>query len=377
MAQFNPRKHVVKPIKNGKRSKIFWVDFYTEQGDRIQRSLKTKCRPEAEKLGREIYDKYYHAPKNAIKADMETTLSGLIDIYFEYKSGLRLTTLATYRCHAISIIKHFDKKLMARDMNKPLAERYKKAMEKSGLAPDTMYNNLKFLKCLYSWAHESELLVNNPLATMKLPPRKHIVIKYFSRDEYDLIFENVSSLYYGPILTSFQTGMRKTEVCSMRWTWVDFENNEIHLPAKDGTFQSKTGKSRDIPMTDQVKEYLHKLRKFSLHPDAGYVFSRDRGATRFRDPQDSYFRHFLKRLKLTGRDWHSMRHTFATWFLEMYPGQFEQLMRIGGWTNLSIVLRYAHDTDKQVQDRHQKVNSLFKNASSTPPTSNIKLLKAG
>jgi len=356
---FNVKKHVKKPTRNGKKSKVYWVDFRTITKKRIQCSLKTNDRNIAEREARILYEKYNKVAPKIIETDKNISFGEILDYYFTTKSGLREITLHHYRSLRTIICKRFDEKMKANQITDNLIFSYQSDMCSEGINQYTVYDRLKFLRAIFSWAVKGKLILTNPLMNIQLSTPEGGKGRHFSRAQYELIMSKISNRHKDIVLCLFHTGMRNNEVRSMRWSWVDFEKDEIHLPAADGEFQSKTNKGRDIPITSQLKEALLRRRAISAYPETGYVFSPDGGSRKYNDLHQNFFASFLKKLNIKGKCLHSTRHTYATFFLEKFPGQFEQLMRIGGWNNVKTVLRYAHDTEDQRKARLEKVQALF------------------
>ena len=49
----------------------------------------------------------------------------------------------------------------------------------------------------------------------------------------------------------------------------------------------------------------------------------------------------VTRAGLDGVNWHTLRHTWASWHV-MHGTPLEVLQKLGGWNSLQMVLRYAH-----------------------------------
>lgn len=120
---------------------------------------------------------------------------------------------------------------------------------------------------------------------------------------------------------ALKTGMRRAEVCSLRWEWLDFSRGKkgyINLPATI----CKNKKARSIPMLYNVRELLLELRGDAKKTD-GAVFRADAGPRRTRrrkiqsdniDPQGIGQRisRLCERIGLANVSLHTLRHTFAT-----------------------------------------------------------------
>ena len=53
------------------------------------------------------------------------------------------------------------------------------------------------------------------------------------------------------------------------------------------------------------------------------------------------WRHALKRAGIEDFRWHDLRHTWASWHIQSGT-QLGVLMELGGWSDIRMVLKYAH-----------------------------------
>jgi integrase len=127
------------------------------------------------------------------------------------------------------------------------------------------------------------------------------------------------------------SGMRRSEVFGLEWRSVSSER--IRLT------ETKSGKAREIPLTKAMKDVLP-----PRHIDNGLVF-RTREGDRVPDGYDLW----RKAATDSKRPWvrfHDLRHEWASRYVEA-GGDLVSLMEVGGWSQLSLVQRYA----KASQDR--------------------------
>jgi integrase len=131
---------------------------------------------------------------------------------------------------------------------------------------------------------------------------------------------------------ALQTGMRKGEQYSLRWTNVDLIHGMLAIP------KAKGNKKRYIDLNETAVATLATLRK--LDDGSGFVcpggMGKDGyGATRF------WFDRALAAAKINDFHWHDLRHTFAS-RLRMKDVELATIKDLLGHTTLNMVLRYAH-----------------------------------
>ncbi len=154
------------------------------------------------------------------------------------------------------------------------------------------------------------------------------------------------------ILLCLFTGMRLGELCALKWSDIDCKNRTVTV---NRTVQriSATGhisktilmetspksesSKRTIPLTDPVLERLRKLEG-----DKPYIFGEDKPL----DPRtmQQRFKRLLKEAGVDDRNFHTLRHVFATNCIENGM-DVKALSEILGHADVKITLnRYVHPT---------------------------------
>lgn len=139
---------------------------------------------------------------------------------------------------------------------------------------------------------------------------------------------------------SIQTGLRQANVLGLTWDRVDLERRLVWVEAPD----TKGNKAISVPLSKGA----HALLSSIPGPHDGFVFT-FRGKpigevkTAFQaacvraglgviDPGTGLYRGFT---------WHGLRHTWATWHVQNGT-PLEVLQKLGGWSDLRMVMNYAH-----------------------------------
>jgi integrase len=135
------------------------------------------------------------------------------------------------------------------------------------------------------------------------------------------------------------SGMRRSEVFDLGWTSIS--SDRIRLT------RTKSGKAREIPLTRRMREVLP-----PRHIDNGLVF-RTREGDRVPDGFDLW----RKAAQDAGRPWvrfHDLRHEWASRYVEA-GGDLVSLMEVGGWSQLSLVQRYARASQDRIRITLEKI----------------------
>ncbi len=125
--------------------------------------------------------------------------------------------------------------------------------------------------------------------------------------------------------------MRKGEILNLKWSNVDFKAGVIIV---EGT---KNGEIRKIPMNRKLTEALENAKKVSRRE---YVFL-DNGKP-YGDVKTGWWS-ALKRTKIEGLTFHSLRHTFGT-RLGMKGYDIKTIAELMGHKDIKMTLRYSHPT---------------------------------
>lgn len=152
----------------------------------------------------------------------------------------------------------------------------------------------------------------------------------------------------------FQTGCRRGEVCGLQWKFVDLDrgiitiqntlcfDKDIHkwiLKDTPKTYASQ----REIPLTDEMKQYLRQCYLRAVDKKDGFVFSNRLG--RHYCPK-KVTEDFKRATRAIGLDdtvtLHSTRHTFASMLLDN-GASMDAVKELGGWLSMKVVYKYYQE----------------------------------
>jgi site-specific recombinase XerD len=132
-------------------------------------------------------------------------------------------------------------------------------------------------------------------------------------------------------LVAVHTGMRKGEQFKLKWSQVDLERKKIFLTL------TKSGKNREIPMSETCHKILTELAKTKKNE---YVFQATKREGNLTDPR-KWFVNVLTEAKVTNLHWHDLRHTFCS-RLVMRGVDILTVSKLAGHGDVSVTQRYAH-----------------------------------
>ena len=201
-----------------------------------------------------------------------------------------------------------------------------------GLAQSTIHSAYARLKKVYNYFYNNGELLKDPFKGVKMPKKGEPKITHLTNKQMDDVltavykdFEPKEPMYVG-ILLAFYAGLRRGEICGLRWNDIDFYKHTLTVRSAVGVSYGSNGdytkspknksSNRTFPMLPQLEEAL-KRRKALIFPLDSWFVIGDR--EEFMRPQqyNRLFREFVERNNLVdayGKKIvpHGLRHNFAT-----------------------------------------------------------------
>lgn len=240
-----------------------------------------------------------------------------------------------------------------------------------GLSAKTVSDILCIFKSALRLASRN-YAVDGSLFDVKTPTPRAKAIETFNEEECRRLTERIleaPDLSGAAYLLALNCGLRIGEVCGLRWEDIDFGKRELAvnrtvLRIKNGlrtevVMQTpKTESStRVIPLTAEMLLLLSGLKN-TRHDDA-FILSGSR--TKPLEPRalQYRFRVFLKRNGIKPKNYHTLRHTFATRSIEK-GFDAKTLSELLGHKNVKTTLQlYVHPTMGQKRRIVEAVSSLL------------------
>lgn len=224
--------------------------------------------------------------------------------------------------------KHFGGRYLS-EITPLLVDKFK--MERARkVSPATVNRNLACLKCIFNKAIQWGKAENNPVRQVKLFKEDNKRIRYLEKEEIIKLLAKCHGHLKAIVIIALNTGMRKGEILGLKWHDCDFRHNIIYL------YNTKNGEKREVPMNEQVRTTLIKVRK---HLESPYIFCNKAGK-----PYGDIKKSFLTALDKAGIidfHFHDLRHTFAS-HLVMSGVDLNTVRELMGHKSLEMTLRYSH-----------------------------------
>lgn len=202
-----------------------------------------------------------------------------------------------------------------------------------GLSQNTIHTTYARLKKVYNYYFNSGELLQDPFKGVKMPKKGEVKITHLTDEQMTNIadavyldYEPQDAMYVG-ILLALYTGMRRGEICGLRWNDIDFSRSIIAVRSAVGVSDgvgmgayTKNPKNRSsiraIQMLPQVEQAL-KDRYEMILPNGNWFVIGDK--EQFMRPQqyNRLFSDFITKHNLVDAYGnkivpHSLRHNIAT-----------------------------------------------------------------
>ena len=215
---------------------------------------------------------------------------------------------------------------------------------------------LRSIRIFFSWLVSENIITTNPFDQVKIPRPPRKVIPTFSNYQIQQLLNVVDSSAadgyrdYTIILTLLDTGLRVSELCSLRLSDLRLEDGMLKVLGKGN-------KERLIPAGKNVQRllwrYISRCRPESAMPNSDLLFLTMDGRPLTKDRVDKIMTYYGRKAGLAGVRCspHTLRHTAAVSFLRN-GGDVFSLQRILGHASLEMTRRYCELADIDAKKAH-------------------------
>ncbi len=315
-------------ITKKKSKKGQWcIDFYDQYGKRRLKVLpKDATKTEAKKVLREIEDQ---VEKRIFMPTKNIPLfSEVAEDWLEFKKpNVRASTWDGYRAH---LEHHFDEinHLKINRITTPTVEKFIVYHLKEGMSIPNLKKVLVTFNQVMKYAVRHRYIDYNPVRDAERPRGrgedvgKDAAIQILTPSEINRLIEAEKDLKYKTLFRlAIMSGARQGELLGLKWTDVDWFNNQIHIQRtfnKGRWYKPKSKESkRKIDLGPTTMAGLKSWKLACPPNDLDLVFPNEAGQPL--NHANMLSRHFFPALKKAGTPrirFHDLRHTYASLLID-------------------------------------------------------------
>ena len=156
-------------------------------------------------------------------------------------------------------------------------------------------------------------------------------VQFLSETQVQVLLANLPAHTKAIVTFALATGLRHSNITRLTWQSVDLEKRIAWIQPDE----AKGGKAIGIPLNEVAMGVIEAQR--GKHPEFVFTY---RGRPVLRVNGNAWFK-AVKRAGLQGFRFHDLRHTWASYHA-INGTPLRTLQELGGWSDQTIVLRYAH-----------------------------------
>ncbi|HAF43447.1 MAG TPA: site-specific integrase [Gallionellaceae bacterium] len=206
-------------------------------------------------------------------------------------------------------------------------------------APATANRFMAIISAVLNYSHAKGKLAAVP----KIPylPEPKDRFRWITRSEAKAIIAELPEHLAAMTRFALATGLRRANITGLTWNNIDTDRNVAWIWPDE----AKAGKPISVPLNADAiavlqERFNQKDKKGTPCRDARYVFTYRKKPVE-RTTTKAWVEALDRAGIADGFTFHDLRHTWASWHV-MGGTPLEVLRQLGGWADMTMVLRYAH-----------------------------------
>lgn len=328
-----PRKTVEKNIAYDDIKKLYYVTFnfgVDENGKQIKKTQTFSKLSDARKALREHEA---NKTKGLLVKPKKITLGEWLDYWMNNViiPNREATTVYGYNNIISKHIKPAIGKTEIQNLKpKDIQQYFTHLLNEKGLKNNTIRKHRDLLKTALELAVKQDIILNNPMSKVEPPKTNKAEIGFYNADQLIELIElakgsNVEII----IVLGAYLGLRRGEICGLKWLDIDFENKVINIQKTRTAAGSKIvekgtkneSSHRKVYVSEYVVEALLKTKANQeeyrkllgcKYKDSGYVVTNEYGHPRRPNYVSDLVTQFVEKNNLCKITLHGLRHSFAS-----------------------------------------------------------------
>lgn len=342
--------------KNG----IYYVHYTNDiTGKRNAISTKEKYKPEAIKFLSDFKNNLKSKSKKKLKVHYLSELKAEVMLYV--LNNMEFSTCKLYKAVFDNMFRIFDDKPL-KLINTNDIELYK-TVRAGEVTKATVNKDINTMKAIFNIAIRFDWLNFNPVKNIKklsIPEKEYLA---FTDVQIKMIIgkiENQSIRNF--VKFAILTGCRLNEIINLQLKDVNFSERVLTIRNKPN-FKTKTGKIRQIPISDSLYNLLSGMIKIGtegkilnyINPER-YIFENPQGYKYCKNYVSKYFKNVLRKLNFEEKyHLHCCRHTFITNLIKSGVN-INYIKEIVGHSEIQTTMHYIHIATEDLREAVNKIN---------------------
>ena len=350
VAVIKNRRCVYGTIYQRKSGGHWTMDFYDENGDRVQKVIPHAATKEEavfalQKEVSKVFDRLYGIEQRRRKIGFRE----FAGIYEQDYIRVVRRNFSFDLCRLKKLISYF-RNTELREITPLMIERFRKSRFKEGNAKSTTNRYLALMKKLFNLAISENFAEENPVCKVRLYSEKDTFKERILTEEEEQKLVRNSAEYLRPIIAAaVYSGMRKSEILNLKWNQIDFDSKQIRVE------KTKSGRVRFIPLSGILLAELLTLRR-----ENPFVFANPETKKPYVDLKKG-FKAACEKAGIEGLRFHDLRHTFASRLVERGV-DVETVKELLGHSSILITQRYLHSSEERKRKAVEKLDRIEKRA---------------
>jgi integrase len=321
-----------------KRGNVYWICYNGLDGRVIRESSRSRRYDEAELLLDKRRKEVREGNEPEIIKIPNYFFKDLAEEYIQWSERQRSFVRKAYVIN--QLVREFGNYRL-RQFSTKQVELFQTQKIRDNKKPATINRYLATIKHMFTKAVDwnmAEEGVLKRIRKVKLLEENNRRLRYLPKEECQQLIKFCNPHLKPIVVTALNTGMRKSEILSLKWDNVDLRHGFILLDV------TKNGERREVPINKTLRETLETLRRGTKEQpprlDIPWVFYDAKTGNRFTDLRKA-FRLGCKKSGINDFRFHDLRHTFAS-HLVMAGVDLTTVKELLGHKTLTMTLRYAH-----------------------------------
>jgi len=255
---------------------------------------------------------------------------------------------------------------------KDIQSYYTELQRETGLSSNTLRRHHDLLSSALRTAVRQDMLLTSPMERVEPPRAKPYEADFYNPEELKRLYRLISGHWLElPTKMAGSLGLRREEICGLKWENVDFQRRIIYIrearTAFGATVVQKETKNRSSVRTLYMPEDVLRLLKEEkkrqreeLHRTGGHVVLDQKGQPYSPNALSLAFTRFVRKNDLPRVTLHGLRHSFATIASFQGVSLFDIGKALGHSTPATTGRIYTHLIDRTHEETLLRVSDALK-----------------